>query len=107
MPRLPSSMPMPCVGVPGVPTAAARRGRREGVPNAAGEHEAAVRRDFLAELRLAAVSAGLAIREVAAKSIADVLKLVGAVARMGQGNGADDKEVFRRGGGAATGSGSG
>jgi hypothetical protein len=65
---LPSSTPMPRVSVVGVPTAAARRGRREGGPNAAGEHDAAVRRDLLGELHLTAVVDGLAVREAAAKS---------------------------------------
>jgi hypothetical protein len=59
---------MPRVGVVSVPTAAALRGRRECVLNAAGEYDAAVRRDLLGELRLAAVVDGLAVREVAAKS---------------------------------------
>jgi hypothetical protein len=98
---------MPRVGILGAPTAAARRGRRERVPSAAGEHDADVRRDLLGEIRLAAVIAGLSVREAAAKSIAGVLELVRAVAHAGQGDGGDDKEGFQRRGGAVVGSGSG
>jgi hypothetical protein len=84
-----------------------RRGRRKGVPNAPGEHDAVVRRDLLGELRLAAVVAGLAVREAAAKSIAGVFELVGVVTHVGQGDGGDDKEGFQSRRGAAVGSGSG
>jgi hypothetical protein len=57
------------------------------------------------ELRLAAVVGGLAVREAAAKRIAGILELVGAVAHVGQGDGGDDKQGFQRRRGAAVGSG--
>jgi hypothetical protein len=92
---------------PRVPTEAGRRGQQKGVPNDTGEHDAAVRRDLPGELRLAAVVAGLAVLEAAAKSIAGVLEMVGAVAHVGQGDGGGNNEGFQRRRGAAVGSGSG